>query len=543
MIGKRLGDFEIEEEIGRGGMGKVYKAHQISLNRDVAIKILPHELSCDEEFVERFDIEAKFVASLIHQNIIQMYSKGITEDGIHYFAMEYVDGEDLSAKIKRGVRFSEEEVIDIVIQACQGLESAWRRNIIHRDIKPSNLMITKNGVVKVADFGLAKSLEATKKLTRTDVYMGTVNYTSPEQGEGNPVDHRTDIYSLGIVLYQLLTNKVPFEGETPSSVIYKHVHETPVPPKKIDPSLPPQIEAVVLKAIAKRLDDRYQNIVEFREGLEAVKQMWSGRKIGVAAVQTTPAIPVKKEKGIWRQRRYTFIISAFLILLTSGVVLYAIFGGRNHAPTAQIIQQPEYNVLKAEPPVIISPKEGRPVPSQEVVDPSLIQYPKGTELIDKLPTYPKHEPLIRPEIPTIMVVTRGEPDISAIVESIIEKKLYESSFPVSGVEEMLSILGGYGRYEIPLHALQKHKLNANILVYVIVDPTGIESLEFYGKIMYQYSSTITIKLIDTATKNMVCPTITSSARYTTLNMQDNIQEVTEQIAANIPKKIEGFWNK
>ncbi len=151
--------------------------------------------------------------------------------------------------------------------------------------------------------------------------------------------------------------------------------------------------------------------------------------------------------------------------------------------------------------------------------------------------------VIRPEIPTIMVVTRGGSDVSAIVESIIEKQLHESSFPVSGVNEMLSILEGYGRYKIPLNALQEHKLNANILVYVIVDSTGIEPLKFYGKIMDQYSSIITIKLFDTATKNMVCPPITSSARYTTLNMQDNIREVTEQMVANIPKKIEDFWNK
>ncbi len=157
--------------------------------------------------------------------------------------------------------------------------------------------------------------------------------------------------------------------------------------------------------------------------------------------------------------------------------------------------------------------------------------------------YTKDTEVIRPEIPTIMVVTRGGPDVSAIVESIIEKQFHESSFPVSGVDEMLSILEGYGRYEIPLNALQEHKLNANILVYVIVDSTGIEPLKFYGKIMDQYSSIITIKLIDTATKNMVCPPITSSARYTTLNMQDNIREVTEQMVANIPKKIEDFWNK
>lgn len=186
MIGRRFGDFEIKEEIGKGGMGQVYRARQISLDRDVAIKILPSNLGEVEEFRERFDVEAKAVASLMHENILQMYSKGVTDDGIHYFAMELVDGEDLADKIKRGVAFSEAEAIDIAIQVCRGLEAAWKKNIIHRDIKPSNIMVTKNGTVKIADFGLAKSLDATKKLTQTNMYMGTVAYTSPEQGKGNP---------------------------------------------------------------------------------------------------------------------------------------------------------------------------------------------------------------------------------------------------------------------------------------------------------------------------------------------------------------------
>lgn len=524
MIGKRLGDFVIEQEIGRGGMCKVYKAHQISLNRDVAIKILPHERSCDEEFVERFDIEAKSVASLIHQNILQMYSKGVTGDGMHYFAMEYVDGEDLSSKIKRGVRFSEDEAIEIIIQACQGLESAWNRNIIHRDIKPSNLLITKNGVVKVADFGIAKYLESTKKLTRTDVYIGTVNYSSPEQGEGKPLDHRTDIYSLGIVLYQLLTNKVPFEGETQSSIIYKHIHEEPEKPRKINPKISLQIEEVVLKAIAKKPDERYQDTREFREGLETVKLMYSGRKIRIADVNTTPAIVVKKKDGIWRQRRYTFVASVLLVLLVSGAALYTILGRGNDSQTIQ------------------RPHEEEKQEATHPEDPTHTNNSKSEEIIDKPHLLPHPEPVVRPEIPTVMVVTRGEPDVSAIVESIIEDKLYKDLFPISGVEEMLSILEGYGRYDIPLHALQKHKLNANILVYVLVDSTGIEPLVFYGKMMSRYSSNITIKLIDTVTKNMLSAPLTGSVRYTTLNMQDNIQEVIEQLITDLPRKIKDYWN-
>ena len=304
MIGKRIGDFEIIEEIGKGGMGRVYRAIQKSLNREVAIKVLSAGLSSNEEFVERFDLEAKSVAKLIQTNIIQMYSKGVTEDGVHYFAMEYVHGEDLSSKIKHGEKFSEKGAIDIIMQACLGLEEAQKFGIIHRDIKPSNILITNEGVVKVADFGLAKSLEATMKLTRTDVFMGTVNYTSPEQGMGKPLDHRTDIYSLGIVFYQMLTNKVPFDAETAAAIIYKHVHEKPERPRKINPNISPQAEAAVLKAIAKKPEDRYQNMKEFRVALEALL----GGK--------SPKTP-KKKIGV-----SYIIIAVPAILLIGGAVFY-----------------------------------------------------------------------------------------------------------------------------------------------------------------------------------------------------------------------------
>ncbi len=318
MIGKRLGDFEIKEEIGKGGMGKVYKARQVSLQRDVAIKILPFELSNDE-FIQRFDIEAKSVASLLHQNILQMYAKGVSSEGTHYFAMEYVDGEDLSAKIKKGVKFSEDEAVDIISQACKGLECAWKRNIIHRDIKPSNLIVTGDGVVKVADFGLAKSLETTKKLTLTDAYMGTVNYTSPEQGSGKPLDNRTDIYSLGIVLYQLLAGRVPFDGEAPPSVIYKHVHEKPISPRKINAKLSPAVEAVVLKAIAKKPDGRYQSMAEFGEALERVGQKLTDKNVEPEKNISTVFASTVKDK-----RRMSIIVPIFLLLIVGVTLIYMI---------------------------------------------------------------------------------------------------------------------------------------------------------------------------------------------------------------------------
>ncbi|MCP5005152.1 MAG: serine/threonine protein kinase, partial [Planctomycetes bacterium] len=277
--------------------------------------------------------------------------KGVTDDGIHYFAMEYVDGEDLSARIKKGVRFSEEAVIDIVIQACQGLESAWKNNIIHRDVNPSNLMLTRNSVVKVADFGIAKSLDSSTIHTKPGSYMGTLHYTSPEQWEGKTLDHRADIYSLGIVLYQLLTSRVPFVG-TLSSVIHKHIYESPISPAKINPMLSTEIDAVVLKAIAKKPDDRYQDMAKFKEALEDVKQTLTKKKSGADIKKPIPSTPTQRSVGIWRQRQY-YIIATFLILLICGAIIFVASVRRDHNSIPnQAIPQTNYPLPTEEPGTI-----------------------------------------------------------------------------------------------------------------------------------------------------------------------------------------------
>ncbi|MGE5238268.1 MAG: serine/threonine protein kinase [Chloroflexota bacterium] len=587
MIGRRFGDFEITAEIGKGGMGKVYKARQISLDRDVAIKVLPVELSTVEEFAERFDLEAKAVASLIHPNIIQMYSKGVTSEGINYFAMEYVDGEDLAQKLKRGLQFSEPEAIDLVIQVTLGLESAWKKNIIHRDIKPSNLIMTADGTVKIADFGLAKSLDATKKLTRTDVYIGTVSYTSPEQGEGKPVDHRTDIYSLGIVLYQLLTNRVPFEGETPSSVIYKHVHEPPVPPRQVNPALSPEIEAVVLKAIAKRPEDRFQNVVEFRKALEGVRKLRTAPEAAATARERgiAPALGSAGKASV-AGRRSAIIIAVLLVLLTGGVGVYAyrqfvaaqkpveVQEGAG-APTTEGVRPPAAPVAQPTqyPAIDGTGSQARGTdstsPAGETAAPSIPQradQPRtapiapvdigvkkarprdagdtgGTRGATDIASYDRQKPVQRSSVPTVLIVARGEPDVSAVVEATIGRKLHAHALPMLGVEEVASVAERYGRYGIPLNALELPALKAQVLIYVTVDTVATEPLRFAGRYMDQYASTITVKIIDMATKSLIGSAKTRTVRHTTLNMQDNVEEATGQMTSDLPNSIDEFWKK
>ena len=575
---KRFGDFEIKEELGKGGMGQVFKARQISLDRDVAIKVLPGDLSEVEEFRERFDVEAKAVASLMHENILQIYSKGVTDEGMHYFAMEYVDGEDLADKIKRGVTFTEAEAIAIAVQVCRGLEAAWRKNIIHRDIKPSNIMVTKNGTVKIADFGLAKSLNATKKLTQTNMYMGTVAYTSPEQGEGKPLDHRTDIYSLGIVLYQLLTGSVPFTAETPSSVIYKHVYEAPPPPRTINPAVSVQAEAVVLKAIAKKPEDRFQNAVEFRNALESVNKTQPDTKAEApkqAAILTARQTTTPPEGAGTKARSNApfLIITIAVILLVGGPAIYASKYGYRAllSKVFPSVAQEEKKAEPATPPageVAVPPaqdegvsKSGQQGPADVTasgaretggVPPPVSAYKgRGAARMGRSPAAGSADTVTasavpprsskRSEMPAVLVVTSGEPNVSDIVESVIGKKLEQRSIPLSTAGEIQALADRYGKHKIPLNALDQRHLKADVLIYVAVNTINAGPLEFYGQTMQQYASTISIKVIDTATKQAIVSTRTKTVNYTTLNMQDNIEEATGELVSDLPRRLVTFW--
>jgi tetratricopeptide (TPR) repeat protein len=270
---RKLGDFLLEKKIGAGGMGEVFKARQVSLDRIVAVKVLPKSLAEQENFLERFQREAKAAANLIHPNVIQIYSIGV-EEGIPYFAMEFVEGEDLQQKM-RCQSFTYDEIVEIIIGVANALACAFEKDIVHRDIKPSNVMIDRNGIVKVMDFGLAKATKGTSNLTQSGLIMGTPNYISPEQGKGDPIDHRSDLYSLGVVFYELLTGQLPFDADTPAALIYKHAFETPPTPRVFNPEVPAFLEEICLNMLAKDPNERYanakallQDLYEFKGNLE-----------------------------------------------------------------------------------------------------------------------------------------------------------------------------------------------------------------------------------------------------------------------------------
>jgi serine/threonine-protein kinase len=262
LTGRTLGDFVLEKKLGAGGMGEVYKARQVSLDRIVAVKILPKSLSHNEGFEERFRREARSAANLIHPNVIQVYHIGIDQElGTPYFAMEFVEGEDLQQRMRRIGRPPFEQTVELLAGVTSALACAYEKGIVHRDIKPSNIMIDRNEIVKVMDFGLAKATQdkQSSNLTQSGLIMGTPNYISPEAGRGDPIDTRSDIYSLGVVMYEMLTGQLPFTAGTPAAIIYKHVYEEPKPLRSVQDDVPPFLEEVCLRMMAKDPKDRYPN--------------------------------------------------------------------------------------------------------------------------------------------------------------------------------------------------------------------------------------------------------------------------------------------
>ncbi len=270
MSAKTWGDYEVhlDQPIGKGGMGAVYRGRQISLDRTVAIKILKRDLTSDSDFVGRFNREATLLAKLVDTHVVQIFGAGEAE-GQHFYAMEYVDGEDLASRLRRGHQFAPDEILHIAVGTGKALDAAWKQKIIHRDIKPSNIIVTREDqVVKVMDFGLAKNPES--DLTRTEMIMGTAKYMSPEQATGGECDIRSDLYALGAVMYELGTGTAPFVGESATAVIYQHVHKEPIPPQKLNPSLPQSLQSVILRLLSKSPEDRYPSPGDLVKDCQAI---------------------------------------------------------------------------------------------------------------------------------------------------------------------------------------------------------------------------------------------------------------------------------
>jgi serine/threonine-protein kinase len=265
LTGKQLGPYRIIEPLGEGGMAAVYKSYQPGMDRTVALKVLPRHFASDPTFLARFSQEARVIANLEHQNILPVYDFG-DSDGYTYLVMRFVDGGTLGDLLSRE-RLTLAQVRHVMAQVGGAVAYAHARGVLHRDIKPSNVLIDASGNCLLSDFGLAKMAEGNTKLTQTGGIMGTPAYMSPEQGLGSPVDARTDIYALGVVLYEIATGRLPFLADTPIALIMKHIHDPLPPPRSYNPEVSEGLERVILKALAKDPGDRYASAGEMVGGL------------------------------------------------------------------------------------------------------------------------------------------------------------------------------------------------------------------------------------------------------------------------------------
>ena len=293
LVGKTLGNrYEILEKIGVGGMATVYKARFKLLNRNVAIKVLKDEFANDAEFIKRFQIEAQAAASLSHPNIVSIYDVG-NEDNMHYIVMELIEGETLKDIITRKGKLDWREAVDIAAQIAAGLAKAHANHIIHRDIKPHNIIITKDGVAKVTDFGIAKAV-SNSTINAFGSTIGSVHYFSPEHARGGYTDEKSDIYSLGVVLYEMVTGKLPFDGYTPVSVALKHIQETPKEPIEINKDIPIGVNNIIMKAMAKDISERYQSAGEMQKELERILKNPAEVTDAVVTIRKADEFPTQK---------------------------------------------------------------------------------------------------------------------------------------------------------------------------------------------------------------------------------------------------------
>ncbi|MGL4990390.1 MAG: Stk1 family PASTA domain-containing Ser/Thr kinase [Sarcina sp.] len=307
MESKVLGDrYKLIGKVGEGGMAVVYKATDLKLNRPVALKILKETFKENDEIIKKFKAEAMAVAMLSNPNIVNVLDVG-TQDGINYIVMEFVEGTTLKDIIVEKGKLPVDVAIRIAIKVSTALECAHKNNIVHRDIKPHNILVTPDGTVKVTDFGIAKSMDSST-LAHTNTIIGSAHYFSPEQAKGGYMDYKTDIYSLGIVMYEMLTGKVPFDGDTPVTVALKHIQEPVVPPKDLNPEIPDNLNKLILKCLEKDPERRYKTAKEVTAELDSIKDTPAAKVVEYDDSQFTRIMaPVNLDKTTMTNRPDEFL--------------------------------------------------------------------------------------------------------------------------------------------------------------------------------------------------------------------------------------------
>jgi serine/threonine protein kinase len=574
-IGSVIGGFKIEKELGRGGMGVVYKGHELSLNRKVALKVLSQRLCSDEEFIKRFKREAQVIAALNHPNIVNILSYG-EEHGLYYFAMEYVRGKDLGQILKEKGSIPLKEALAIASQVASALAEAGPRGVVHRDLKPSNIMVDELGRAKVTDFGVAHFQDSESKLTQTGLFLGTPEYASPEQATGRPLDVRSDIYALGAVLYRMLSGRPPITGESPLAVVTKIATEPVTPIGQVNTALPEGVCRLIDKMMAKDAAARFQTPEEVVNSIErCMKELDMDVPFAKApaAAPIVPPPPPRVKSGV---RLWGGIAGVALAVL---LVVWFVEGGflrekpAGESPMQSSVESPVQR--PAESPVespVAGPAESPvagPVEKEPTAEPSSRQDASGVNAqVDVAPQPPapqvqqqKISPVEKPvaaltatkkkatlpKIPTVLMLVTGDEGMAGLIQTHLESAIGHKGLRIAPISDVPTLEKKMHLGDMPItwYSVQQlvPKGKAQIMVLAQVQKTGSMNLQYYGQTQQLTTATFSVKAVDMDTGTSAAKPASGSIKFTALNMETNIQKAVSAATQDMAAQIRAYWEK
>lgn len=578
--GSIIGGFQLEKELGRGGMGVVYKAHELSLNRMVALKILSERLSGDDEFIKRFKREAKVVAALSHPHIVNILSYG-EEGGLYYFAMEYVKGTDLGQILKEKKSIPLEEALPIAMQIADALEEAAAKGVVHRDLKPSNIMIDSMGRIKITDYGIACFQDADAKLTQTGLYMGTPEYSSPEQASGAKLDIRSDIYSMGALLYKMVSGEPPVTGESPLAVMAKIITEPIRPIATVNPSLPKPVCELIDKMTAKDINQRFQSPTEAMNAIVScmgqlhIEPPVTGR-IPASRPAPPPPPPIPEKKGN-RTKALAMAAGIIIAILLSMWTVDALLNRMKKekkaeetvAPTAQEMTVEKKSSEVQPPPAAIPATVTTPAPEspdttalapaaeqtarQDIVD----RKDAGSSKDITATPVPATEPPARtakvqkkamlPTIPVVLTIVSGDETLAPFVQNHIEAALADSGLHVTSIAEIPVLMQKMQMGSLPISWYDIKRLvpsqSANIVLISQVQQTGSMPLQYYGRSQTLTTVSFTVRAVDMETGAAAGPPASGTAKFTPLNMDEELRKAVNSSVGGMGQSIKQYWQQ
>jgi len=538
LIGKTIGNYKIISKLGSGGMAIVYKAHELSLNRIVALKVLSSHLSENNEFIKRFEREARAAAKLNHPNIIQIYAIG-EEEGIHFFSMEYVKGKTLGEIIEEEKKLTYDKAIPIIIQTAEALSEAHKHGIVHRDMKPSNIMVNDNGTVKVTDFGIAYVSQETK-LTKSGSIIGTPEYLSPEQCEAKTIDNRSDIYSLGVTIYELLSGKTPYKADTPVSMLMEIVKGNFPPLNEVNPDVPEFIQKIVEKMMQTKPEDRFNNANELIESLKKHIEKSISTKDFEKEKHIERLYEPEKRKN--RGLRVAGILILILIIGTGTFFALKYFkkeknitiettsissSVKTDTNTANPSQNNEENIEEKTDKIKDNSENINSNESNKEVVKSGDSLGSNTNVKSILKqTKPlKHKKKIRAITPpsnSVVITAIGDDNKTDLISSITHEILSNNNFHI-----------------IDRPSVENKKLSEVARFHLVIAENylGSTTLSYYGSTSELQSYSITIKVISTKNNSIIAGPFNEIAKFTSLNIKENLTKVIKKLIRKILKKI------